>query len=151
MPNTVIQETIEPTLSDDRNAIRDLSYLYATAVDSRDYPLFEVIVSEDARLFGEHFSFNGIDEIIGGMAIIETYKTTFHAVHNQLITLHDHEAEGEIYCVASHIFDKEGVEYKLDWGIRYRDQYRRTALGWRIVERELIVDWTQELPTGAEL
>lgn len=148
---TVIQESIQLSISDDRNCIRDLSYLYATAVDSRDFQLLEVIVSEDARLFGEHFSFNGIDEIIDGMAIIETYKTTFHAVHNQLITLQDNEAEGEIYCVASHIYDKDGVEYKLDWGIRYRDQYRRTELGWRIVERELILDWTQELPTGAQL
>ena len=131
----------------DRIAISDIAYLYANAVDRRDFELFESIGSEDCVIKGPGFSFNGIDEIIAGMKVIEQYKSTFHAVHNHLITVEGDHAEGEIYCVASHLYDKEGVERKLDWGIRYIDQYVRTNTGWRLKTRELILDWTQDLPT----
>ena len=40
----------------------------------------------------------------------------------------------------------DGRALKLDWGIRYRDRYRRLPGGWRIERRELTVVWEQELP-----
>ena len=41
-----------PEYANDRIAIRDIAYLYATAVDQRDYPLFESIITEDAKIYG---------------------------------------------------------------------------------------------------
>ena len=32
------------------------------------------------------------------------------------------------------------------WFIRYRDQYRRTGLGWKFVRRELHLQWVEEHP-----
>ena len=136
-----------PDYANDRIAIRDIAYLYATAVDQRDYPLFESIITEDANIYGPNFSFDGIDEVMTGMRAIEHFKRTFHAVHNHIVTIEGDLAEGEIYCIANHIYDKEGIERKLDWGIRYQDKYRRTESGWRLYDRELILDWTQDLPT----
>ncbi|WP_101759407.1 nuclear transport factor 2 family protein [Oceanicoccus sp. KOV_DT_Chl] len=139
-----------PHYANDRICIRDIAYLYANAVDQRDYPLFESIVTEDAKIYGPEFCFNGTDEIIAGMSAVEQFKRTFHAVHNHIVTIEDDIAEGEIYCVATHIYDKDGIERKLDWGIRYQDKYRRTDAGWRLYERELILDWSQDLPTKGE-
>ncbi len=130
----------------DRICIRDLAFLYATAVDQRDYPLFESIMTEDAKIHGPSFNYDGIDEIIEQMKEIEQFKTTFHAVHNHLITIDIDTAEGEIYCVASHIYEQEGIERKLDIGIRYFDKYLRCENGWRLYDRELKLDWKQDLP-----
>ena len=40
----------------------------------------------------------------------------------------------------------DGVPHKLDWGVRYRDRYRREAGAWRIAHRELRLVWEQDLP-----
>jgi ketosteroid isomerase-like protein len=133
----------------DRITLRDLVNLYATAVDRRDYELFESIGTDDCILHGAGMRFEGIDQIIEGMRAIEQFKSTYHAVHNQLVTIEGDKAEGEVYCVASHLYDKDQVEMKLDWGIRYHDHYQRTDAGWRIKERLINIDWTQDLATGS--
>jgi hypothetical protein len=137
-----------PTSAEDRIAIQDIAYRYAIAVDQRDYLLFDSIITADGKIFGKNFCFNGIDEVKDGMRAVEQHKRTFHAVHNHTITIEGDLANGEVYCVASHIYDREDIEHKLDWGIRYQDKYLRTDHGWRLVDRELILDWTQDLPTG---
>lgn len=130
----------------DRICIRDIAYLYATAVDRRDYELFESIVTENGKIYGPGFCLEGLDQIKNGIkAGIERYKITFHAVHNHVVTVEGDSGEGEIYCVASHIYESESGDRKLDWGIRYQDKYLRTAAGWRLQNRELILDWTQDL------
>ncbi|MCY1519478.1 hypothetical protein D9M68_542310 [compost metagenome] len=56
------------------------------------------------------------------------------------------EASAETYCVANHLYEAEGVARKLDWGIRYRDRFVCRDGLWRITHRELLLDWTQDLP-----
>ena len=89
----------------------------------------------------------GRAQILRGLRRALRYRATFHAVHNQTLEIAGDEAAGETYCVANHLFERDGRPVKLDWGIRYQDRYRRGADGtWRIARRELIVDWEQELP-----
>ena len=71
---------------------------------------------------------------------------TLHCVHNHRVELDGDAAEGEAYCVANHLHEVDGVPYKLDWGVRYGDRYRRDAGVWRIARRELRVVWEQDLP-----
>lgn len=141
-----------PTRADDYNAIRDIPLLYARAVDRRDFPLFQEFCTDDCVIFGPQFRFEGVEQVMAGMTAVENYKLTFHVVHNHLLTVDGDQAIGEVYCVASHLYDlQEGeatVERKLDWGIRYMDRYRRLDNRWCLSERELILDWTQELATG---
>ena len=53
--------------ANDRISIRDIAYLYATAVDRRDYELFESIITVDCLIKGPGFSLEGIDQVIEGM------------------------------------------------------------------------------------
>jgi hypothetical protein len=85
-------------------------------------------------------------EIEHGIRLIEQYEATQHCVHNQLVDVRGDAATGETYCVARHVYAKDGVKRKLDMGVRYQDQYRREAGIWRFVRRELVLDWTQDLP-----
>ena len=124
-----------------------MAYRYARAVDRRDWALAETLFTDDAVLVSARFELVGRDRILRGLKTVERYRATFHAVHNQTLTFAGDEASGETYCVANHLFERDGRALKLDWGIRYQDRYRRGADGvWRIARRELIVDWEQELP-----
>jgi ketosteroid isomerase-like protein len=132
----------------DRLAIREVADRYARAVDRRDWALAATLFTDDAVLESARFRLAGVGEILRGLRTVERYRATFHAVHNQTLELAGDEASGETYCVANHLFERDGRMRKLDWGIRYQDRYRRGADGaWRIAHRELIVDWEQELPT----
>ena len=88
---------------------------------------------------------SGRDLIRQGMQAIEQYSATLHCMHNQLIEIDGDEARGDTWCIANHIHEKDGVPHKLDWGIRYKDHYRREASGWKIARRELVLVWQQDL------
>lgn len=130
----------------DRVALRELVERYARIPDDRDYATVDRVFAEDATLLGPGFELRGRDAIRAGMQAIERYSATLHCVHNHLVEIAGDEAEGETWCVANHLHEVDGRPHKLDWGIRYRDRYRRGAEGWRIVWRELRVVWEQEGP-----
>ena len=133
----------------DRIEIRDLACRYARAVDRRDWALARALFTDDAVLVGARFELVGVERIVRGLATVERYRATFHAVHNQTLELAGDDATGETYCVANHLLERDGQPRKLDWGIRYQDRFRRGADGaWRFARRELIVDWEQESVLG---
>jgi len=129
----------------DREAIRELAVRYARAVDRRDWALARTLFRDDAVLVGPRFELAGVEAILRGLATVERYRATFHAVLNQLVDLAGDAASGETYCLANHFFERDGRAWRLDWGIRYQDRYRRAGDAWRFSRRELIVDWEQEL------
>jgi ketosteroid isomerase-like protein len=134
----------------DRLALRHLACRYARIPDHRDYGLVDEVFTEDAELVGPAFRLRGRDEIREAMRGIEQYSATLHSIHNQLVEIDGDAARGEIYCVANHLHEAEGRPYKLDWGIRYQDRYRREGGGWRIARRELHVIWEKDLPLQEE-
>jgi hypothetical protein len=114
-------------------------------VDRRDWALAPALFTGDAVLVGPRFELAGRDAVVRGLRSVERYRATFHAVLNQLFEIRGDEASGETYCLANHLFEREGERRKLDWAIRYQDRCRREAGVWRFARRELIVDWEQEL------
>lgn len=131
---------------EDELAIRDLAYRYARLVDRRDYAAIPRVFTPDVELTTMGFTMRGHAEIDTAFRKIEMYSATLHCVHNQVTRIDGDRAEGEFYCVANHIHERDGVEYKLDMGIRYEDRYVRTGDGWRIATRALILIWQQDLP-----
>ena len=131
---------------EDRQLLRELVDRYARIPDDRDYALVDVVFTEDATLVGPGFELSGRELIREGMQSIERYSATLHSMHGHLVEVNGDEATGDTWCVANHIHEKDGRPHKLDWGIRYKDRYRRDAAGWRIAHRELVLIWTQELP-----
>jgi ketosteroid isomerase-like protein len=129
----------------DRLALRELACRYARAVDRRDYRAFVALFLPDAVLCGPGYEMPGHEAIEAGIRLIERYEATQHCVHNELFSLHGDEATGEVYCVAYHLYAREGEARRLDMGVRYQDRYRRTPAGWRFARRELVVDWQHDL------
>ncbi|WP_454737303.1 nuclear transport factor 2 family protein [Cupriavidus necator] len=129
-----------------KTAIHALTCRYAQAVDRRDFPKLAELFTPDARLSGPGFHMDGPQAIVDGMASLGQYRATQHHVHHQLVELDGDTASGETYCIANHLYEQGGVPRKLDWGIRYQDRFVRWHGQWRIAARELVVDWTQDLP-----
>jgi hypothetical protein len=130
----------------DELAIRDLAYRYARMVDRRDWSEIPRVFTPDCELMGTGYRMRGHAELAAGLQKIDMFSATQHCVHNQITCLDGDRATGEFYCVANHIHVRDGVEYKLDMGIRYEDRYVRTADGWRLEKRVLNLIWQQDLP-----
>ena len=133
-------------LERDERALRKLAYRYASMIDRRDWSQISQVFTEEARLEGPGYSMEGHEALTAGLGTIDMFQATMHCVHNQMAEISGDTATGEIYCVANHLHEKQGVAYKLDMGIRYEDRYERGPDGWRIAERTLNMIWQQELP-----
>ena len=133
-------------LREDEAQIRDLANRYARMIDRRDWDQIPEVFTEDCELSGPGYSMKGHAELAGGLATIDQFQRTLHCVQNQISCLEGDSGTGEFYCVANHIYEKEGVAWKLDMGIRYDDHYLRTERGWRLSRRVLNLIWQQDLP-----
>lgn len=132
-----------------KQALYELVCRYAQAVDQRDWSALSRLFTHDAVLKGPGFSFAGVAAIVDGMHGLGHYSRTQHHVHNHLAEVNEQEASAETYCVANHLYEAEDVTRKLDWGIRYRDRFVCEDGLWRISSRELLLDWSQDLPLQA--
>lgn len=133
---------------EDEARLRKLAFRYARMIDRRDWSLIGAVFSAEARLEGPGYAMNGHAELTGGLQKIDMFSATLHCVHNHDVEFGGGEdaATGELYCVANHLLEKDGVPFKLDMGIRYEDRYVREAGDWKIAERVLNLIWQQELP-----
>jgi ketosteroid isomerase-like protein len=120
-------------------------YQYARCADNRDYAGFADVFCEDAV-----FDFSGnlvtsLPAIQEMMHALDKYSSTLHQVSNTLYEVEGDIATGETYCIACHLYEESGAIKKLDMGIIYQDRLRRTATGWRIVQRVFRLLWTRTI------
>ena len=127
---------------------RTLALKYAQFVDDRQFDRMREIMTEDFTQAGPGFAAGSLQEFIGNLQILNNYSATFHLVGNQLGEWQNDLYRGETWCVASHIYDKDGVERKLDMGIRYQDIIESDGSAFRYLSRDLVIVWTQDLPTA---
>jgi hypothetical protein len=138
----------------DQLELRQIAADYARGVDVPDGQLVADLFLPDGLLRICHrgkvepFSQRaGREAIATAMVGLTRYETTLHVIANQYIDVTGDSATGETYCLAHHIREVEGkgpMNYVM--GIRYLDQYSRTAEGWKIAVRELQVEFTEDRP-----
>ena len=129
----------------DRMALRALVEAYAFGCDERDADALRACFADGASLTvhwrnrdATTMAFpDGAAHIAKNLA---RYDRTLHFVGNHRSTIAGDDATGVTYCFAHHI---SGTDDHV-MAIRYHDTYRRTPDGWRIAERHLYEDWTQD-------
>jgi SnoaL-like domain len=131
----------------DVETVRVLAMKYASFVDDRQFARMREIMSEDFTQSGPGFAANSLAEFIANLDILNNYSATFHLVGNQLGEWQNEIYSGETWAVASHIHEKDGVQFKLDMGIRYQDVIEDFAGTFKYASRDLKIIWTQDLPT----
>lgn len=135
----------------DRLALLDVAFAYARFADRLDAESLGALFVDDGVLRIIRRGVDapptervGRDEIVSAIKRLDRYEKTFHLVGNQYYEIDGDTAMGEVYCVAHHVHGDPGERRDHVMMIRYHDRYRREPVGWRIVERELHVDWTEE-------
>jgi ketosteroid isomerase-like protein len=157
------------TLNDERE-LAALAISYAAAVDGRDGDRLAGLFVEDGELVIPKVPADLRPVLVrkGSEVLrqipdgLRRFTKTFHEVLNREFTIDGGTATGVVYCVAHHVTAAEGAQgdgteapagtgadgTDAVWYIRYLDDYRRTAAGWRIVRRELHLEWVEERPVA---
>lgn len=134
-----------PSLSaDDRAELADLAAAYAHAVDRRRFEQLRRVFTADGVLHTPTGSRRGHAEIESAMGRLHRYEATFHVLGQQRLAATAEGASGETYCVAHHLRRHDDGRVDSVMYIRYLDRFAATADGWRIAERRLEVDWTDD-------
>lgn len=126
----------------DKQEIHDVLMRYCRAIDRCDEELLRSVYHSDA--WDNHGPFNGkaADFIPYALKLLrESYKSTTHAICNDLIEVSGDKARSEAYFFACHRFEREGKE--ADWIVagRYVDRFERRDGAWKIAHRIAVTDW----------
>jgi len=142
-----------------RLEIRELVDRYARAADRVDGPAAAALFTPDGalRIF-ERGTEAPVRERLGREAIatafagLSRYDVTLHVVANHLVEIDGDTATGETYCLAHHVRTiGEGAQAHLSdyvMAIRYLDVYAHSDEGWRIAQRHLQLELTEERPVS---
>lgn len=131
----------------------ELAVSYAQAVDRRDAAALAALFTPDARVYlpagmtgrDAPATSIGAGEVLSPLT---RWVRTRHVVTQQQIVVaaDGAGATGECYGEAHHIALKDGGARDLVLYLRYLDRYACKDGDWRFAARELVVDWSAELP-----
>lgn len=121
----------------EKEEIQDTLIRYAHAQDRKDWQALEAFLTEDVR--GEY---GGVEYVEGRQALLDTHRryldacgTTQHLLSNFRIEVRGDRASSACYLRGMHagIGRQAGKVYDI-WA-EYRDEWVRTAEGWKICKR----------------
>ncbi|NGY04798.1 nuclear transport factor 2 family protein [Solimonas terrae] len=126
----------------DRLELEQLVVAYAYAIDERAFERLDHIFTPDA-----HIDYRAAGGIAGGYPEIRKWLPEALAIFpgymhfngNFAFEIEGDEARGKVACINPMVLPKAdgtpGEGETMFFGLWYLDRYRRTAAGWRIVER----------------
>lgn len=123
--------------SDDVLSTISIVNLYAVAVDSHRYDLFDRIFTPDVKIdFGGGYGWTGLDPLKTSFeAIHAPFFSTQHIVSGHNVTVERDEAFCLSYVHARFQREVDGKRRLFDSTGWYDDKLIRTSAGWRIKER----------------
>ncbi|MFC9554457.1 nuclear transport factor 2 family protein [Rhodococcus sp. NPDC056960] len=136
-------------------ALTELTARYARAVDRREAATLAALFDTDATFVlppaltgtGASSELRG-NAVLAGAVVdaVSHLHSTRHVVHQQVIDVDESTASGETYCTAHHVYSGRNGYRDNRIALRYRDRYVLGDAGWRFVRRELIVDFSEDVP-----
>ncbi|TXH05987.1 MAG: nuclear transport factor 2 family protein [Nevskiaceae bacterium] len=123
----------------DRLALQQLVVDYAYAIDERAFDRLDAIFAPDAYI--DYRDMGGIDGDYAKVKAwlpqaLQHFPGFMHLTGNLSFAIDGDTATGKVACFNPMVVPKpEGGTETMFLGLWYLDRYRRTAQGWRIVER----------------
>ena len=145
--------TISPEEAADRLGIRELIEAYAHCADRRDAKGQMALFTADTHfaVYMDATNPTPTQELHSRKALapvfadLNKYDATTHFVgQSTIFTLEASRATGEAYCLAHHVFMKDGKRRLMLASLRYLDTFVKTDGAWLFAERLLYVDWLEE-------
>ncbi len=133
---------------EDRQDINDVLVRYGTGIDSRDWPLFRTVFTDDCELeYGEIGTWHGVDAVVEFMvAAHDLAGHTLHRITNQAATVDGDTATARAYVDAL-IMSQDNTSGVNAAGF-YDDELVRTGSGWRIKRRRFTTVIVRTVSTG---
>ena len=123
-------------MGSDREEIIDVLVRYATAIDTRDWPLFRTCFIDDITAdYGDIGSWQGIDEFTTFMITAHAgMGRTQHFLSNFVIDVEGHRAASVAYVHAVTVLASNPDDW-IDTVGTHEDEIIHGADGWRIAKR----------------
>ena len=136
-----MSNSTKPARIDDRLAIQDVLHSHCRGLDRNDGALIAASYWPDAEV--DYGSFKGsagqFAELIGP-ALSNAYELTRHRISNTLIDFDGATARVESYVEASHLLT--GGASEMRFGGRYLDTLEQREDEWRMLHRQVVMDWS---------
>ena len=136
----------------DRLEIQDLLVEYCYAIDTRNWDALDDLFTSDAiidysEVAGVKGTLSELKNILpDGMSVV---KASQHNITTSKIKVEGDRAHGRTICTNPLVFRSDGQVGCI--GLWYRDEFVRTAKGWRISSRYGENCWSFNLPSGLEV
>ena len=134
--------------AEDKLAVAECVYRYATGVDTRDWALYRSLFADEIEIDFSSYGpgqpavtmaaddwVAGLKPLFGGLA------ATQHMMSNPLVELEGDSAEITMYVRAHHVFDPEDPESYYTIGGYYRNRLVCEGGDWKLVRVHLNVSW----------
>jgi len=132
---------------DDHRAIVDLTVDYCWAIDGCDWEALRDIFLPNATAELGSGTERGIDAIISRISgVLSVLDRSQHIVANHQVSIDGDRATSRCYLHAQHVRKTAVAGRNYVVAGRYEDDLVRTAEGWRIAHRRLVVMWTDGNP-----
>jgi hypothetical protein len=133
----------------DRLAIQDVLNLHCRGLDRLDSTAIQSTYWPNAEV--DYGSFKGsahqFAELVVG-ALGEAYALTRHSLSNTLIAFSGTTARSETSVNAGHLL--QGAEEEMLFYGRYLDTLEKRAGRWKILHRQVVIDWVKRLSVQDE-
>lgn len=133
----------------DRMEIQDLMVAYCYAIDNRDWDALDAVFTPDAIIdYSEMVGVKGtLPEIKVFLASsMGAVQASQHIISTSQIAIDGDRAHGRTICTNPMALQPDG--HVMIVGLWYRDEFVRTAEGWRISSRYEQNSWRYNVPEG---
>lgn len=132
-----------------REAIREVLATHSRGLDRNEAALLKSAYWPEAEV--DYGSFKGpahqFADLIGP-ALAGAYELTQHLLGQTLVTLEGDRASTETYVQARHLL--QGAKEELSFAGRYLDQLELRDGQWKIMHRQVVMDWSLRLAVQDE-
>lgn len=130
----------------DLDAPRQLAINYARFIDDRSFDRLAEIMTEDVQVSSPLFQCESLAQFAEQLELLHNFRVTMHMVGNVFGEWSEGSYRGEAYCIAAHIYEHEGQEWKWEVGIRYEDRIVMRDRQALFTHRHLNVLWNLDQP-----
>jgi hypothetical protein len=133
----------------DRLAIQDVLHLHCRGLDRLDAAALQNAYWPDGEV--DYGSFKGKAHQFAQLVVAalgEAYALTRHSLSNTLVDFSGTLAHCESSVAASHLLP--GTEEEMLFYGRYLDKLEKRAGCWKILQRQVVIDWCKRFPIQDE-
>ena len=126
----------------DRLAISDVLHRHCRALDRSDSAQLQQCYWPEAQVdYGSYRGPAGPFAELVVQALTGNYELTRHCIGNTLLAFEGDQARSESYVDAGHLLP--GGDREMRFGGRYLDLLERRDGQWRLLQRQVVMDWSR--------